>query len=372
MSGSEVFVLVAVGVWTIVFVQGWRGIARTPLPYPQPEYKGEVCAYMPARDEAGIIQASVQAMLSNPQVTSLVVVDDRSTDGTAERLAELRHSQPKLQTLMGVEPAQGLCGKPAALSRAYELRKPTTSWLLFVDADVVLEPGAVGALLREAEDHRADLVTLIPQVTLGTTLERIVMPSVGALILAHHPPVKVNDPDNSKAFANGQVILIRKETYEMIGGHGAVIKDVLEDVALARKAKAAGARLRMVDGRFLASTRMYESVSELAEGWIKNLFLLMDARWSTALVWAGISLVFGSMAWLCLLVDHGRVGVLGWSAIVVMQGTLRFEGGADPRYAIAAPLGALGASGLLLTSAFKHTWGGGVRWKGRSYRRTDR
>lgn len=322
---------------------------------------------MPARDEAQIIEASVQAALSNPQVRSLVVVDDRSTDETGERLHEIGNRQVRLRTVAGVEPPTGHCGKPAALVYAYASVPPTTPWLLFVDADVVLEPGAVGALLQAAEAHKADLVTLIPRVTLGSIFERILMPPVGALILAHHPPKKVNDPDNPKAFANGQVILIRKTTYEAVGAHGAVVSDVLEDVALARLVKATGAKLWMVDGRHLASTRMYESVSELTEGWIKNLFLLMDARWSTAILWAGVSLVFGSMAWICLLIDQGPAGLLAWAAILVMQGTLRFKGGANPLYAIAAPLGALGASGLLLTSAFRHTFGAGVRWKGRTY-----
>lgn len=367
MTAAGAFALVAIVVWTVVFILGLRGMAQTPVPQPQPEHPGQVSAYVPARDEANVIEGCVQGALSQPQVQSLVVIDDRSSDGTDVVLGALQEKQPTLRVLQGVEPAPGHCGKPAALVRALAEAPPQNPWLLFLDADVVLNPGAVGALLAEAEHHEADLVTLIPRVTLGSTLERLVMPAVGALILAHHPPAKVNDPHNPKAFANGQVILIRRAVYERVGGHSAVVQEVLEDVMLARRVKAAGGRLRLVDGRHLAVTRMYEHGAELMEGWTKNLFLLMDARLSTTLGWAGLSLGLGALGWAALLVDRGALGLLAFGLITSMQGILRYRGGANPLYALIAPIGNGLATGLLLNSAYRHRSGLGVRWKGRAY-----
>ena len=366
MSPTAVFAVVALALWGLLFTKSLRGIARTPVPAPRPEVPGSVQAYLPARDEVGVIEASVRAALAQPQVARLVAVDDGSTDGTSELLARLAAEQPRLQVLRGAGPGPGECGKPAALVAAQAAFPTEAQWLLFLDADVVLSPGAVGALLEAGAD--ADLVTVIPTVTLGTFAERVVMPAVGALILAHHPPARVNDPADPKAFANGQVILVRRAIYEAAGGHAAVRREVLEDVALARRIKAAGGRLWVVDGRHLARTRMYERWSELVEGWTKNLYLLMDARLGTACAWAAASVVLGGLGLTAVRVDRGWAGLGAYLGILAMQAVLRWRGGAQPAYAVFAPAGAVVAAGLVLMSAARHRGGAGVAWKGRRYR----
>jgi len=367
VTAAGVFALAALALWALLFLRGLQGIRRTPVLAPAPDVEGEVTAYVPARDEVEVIERAVQGALSQAQVARLVVIDDRSSDGTGEALARLAEGEARLVVLSGRGPGEGECGKPAALVQAYEAAPPQTEWLLFLDADVVLGEGAIGALLSHAGRSGADLVTVIPTVTLGTFMERLVMPAIGALVLAHHPPARVADPDDPKAFANGQVILLRRARYERLGGHRRVLSDVLEDVALARHVKAAGGRLSVVDGRRIARTRMYASWSELSEGWIKNLFLLMDAKVSVALGWALASVIFGSLGWVVIAVERGWVGLVCGAAIITMQGTLRKLGGASPGYALLAPVGALVASGLLLVSAARHRSGRGVAWKGRRY-----
>jgi chlorobactene glucosyltransferase len=367
VTPAAIFAVAALALWGLLFLKSLAGIARTPVPHPRPEQPGAVDAYLPARDEAEIVEASVQAILQQPQVRRLVAVDDGSTDDTGAILARVAAAQGRLQVLQGAGPGPGECGKPAALVAAQAALPAAAEWLLFVDADVVLAPGAAGALLAEAEATGAALVTVIPTVTLGTWLERVVMPAVGALILAHHPPARVNDPEDPKAFANGQVILIRKAAYTAAGGHAAVLREVLEDVALARRVKATGGRLRVVDGRHLARTRMYASAAELFEGWTKNLFLLMDAHLPTALGWALASVLLGSLGLVALLVERGALGLAAYLGILAMQATLRYRGGAQPAYAVFAPLGAVLAAGLVLRSAARHRLGRGVSWKGRRY-----
>ena len=113
------------------------------------------------------------------------------------------------------------------------------------------------------------------------------------MIVAQYPPAQVADPSSRIAFANGQVILVRRALYDRIGGHRAVVHEVLEDVRLAELAKAAGGRLSVVDGRAIAATRMYDGWRELREGWTKNLFLLMGSRASRTIAWAIVSVVLG-------------------------------------------------------------------------------
>ncbi len=323
---------------------------------PSQQPGAEVTAFMPARDEAGVIEASVRSVLGQPEVARLVVVDDRSTDGTSERLALLAREEPRLEVLEGRGPGEGECGKPAALAAAYRQASPSSEWLLFVDADVELSEGALGGLLPLAADR--DLVSAIPQVELRTLVEQAVMPSVGALVLAARGP----------AFANGQLILIRRSTYDAVGGHQAVIREVLEDVRLAQRVHEANGRLLLVDGRKIARTRMYETWAELAEGWIKNLYPLLGDRRIAVARWVALTMVLGWIGPAVAIWAGWPYGVAAYGLIFLMQATLRSMGGARWIGAILAPAGALGASYLALASMARHRSGAGVEWKGRRYR----
>jgi glycosyltransferase involved in cell wall biosynthesis len=307
-----------------------------------------VVAFMPARNEESVIEASVKSVL--PQVERLIVIDDASTDATGAKLRAL--VDPRLQVIVGQGPGAGECGKPAALAKAVERVQPQSEWLLFVDADVVLEPGAVGALLELGKEQ--DLVSVVPQVHLHTFAEHAVMPTVGSVVLASH---------RDRPFANGQVILIRRKLYEAAGGHRAVIDQVLEDVRLAERVASIGGRLLLADGRRIASTRMYESWSELSEGWIKNLHLLLGrSTWK----WVFYTVVLGWSGPVVGLWAGWPHGVIAYLGIFAVQAALRSLGGAPWIGALLAPLGATGAAYLMLASRFRHASGKGVAWKGRS------
>jgi glycosyltransferase involved in cell wall biosynthesis len=310
---------------------------------------------MPARNEANVIEASVKSVLAQPEVKRLVVIDDGSTDGTGDVLRAI--SDPRLEAMEGQGPGEGECGKPAALAAAYERARPESEWLLFVDADVVLANGAAGALLDLSEGH--DLVSVIPEVSLGSFAEHAVMPSVGSVVLARN---------RGRPFANGQVILIRRSAYEQAGGHRSVVREVLEDVRLAERVHAAGGRLLLADGRRIARTRMYESWRELQEGWTKNLFLLLGASRRETAKWIAVTLLLGWIGPVCAIWAGWPYGLAAYLGIFVMQAVLRSAGGAPWIGAVLAPLGALGASVLMLASMRRFRTGAGVEWKGRVIR----
>ena len=81
----------------------------------------------------------------------------------------------------------------------------------------------------------------------------------------------VNDPRSPAAAANGQYLLIRRDAYEAVGGHAAVRGEVLEDIALARRAKDAGVRLHFAPDDGMVRVRMYANFRAMWEGWTKNL-----------------------------------------------------------------------------------------------------
>jgi hypothetical protein len=368
---KEAFALAVLGAWAALFVKSWLGIRRTPVVEPRPTTPpAQVTAFVPARDEAGVIGRSTAALLAEARAGALArvaVIDDASSDATPQILRQLAEGAPELQLLTGHGPRPGECGKPAALRDAVHADRPSTAWLMFVDADVVLAPGAVGGLLATAEAQQADLVTIFPEVELGTALERVVMPAVGALIAARYPPARIADPGSRRAFANGQLILVRRALYEAAGGHAAVVAEILEDTRLAERVKAAGGRICVADGRAIARTRMYESWPELVEGWSKNLYLLMDRSPALTFGWAAASLAIGWAGILALVLAPFPLGLIAWAGVAGMQASLRAAGGAAPGWALLAPLGSLALAYLLVRSMLLHRRRSGIRWKGRAY-----
>src|SRR5262249_42537063 len=107
-------------------------------------------------------------------------------------------------------------------------------WLLFVDSDVILQPNALPATLALAEGRKLDLVSLLPRVESGGFWEGLLVPLAGMAINALYATALTNSDHRKSAFANGQFLLIRRSTYETIGGHERVRDQFTEDVELAR------------------------------------------------------------------------------------------------------------------------------------------
>ena len=146
-----------------------------------------------------------------------------------------------------------------------------------------MRSGSLARALAEARAQQAEMLSYSPEQVVGTFWERAVMPVVFAELAAQYPPEKVRDQNSGVVAANGQYILVRRETYEAVGGHAAVADKILEDVALARVFRAAGFRVYFRYGADAVRTRMYRSWSELRDGWTKNLALLFPRPMGRAL-----------------------------------------------------------------------------------------
>lgn len=300
------------------------------------------------------------------------MVDDESSDCTPEILARLVNEIPHLKVLRSAGLPAGWIGKNHALWMGAQVA--TGDWLLFIDADTVLLAGAARRALEDALAFGAALVSYSPEQLANTFFERALIPFIYCRLARKFRFDDVNDASRPDAAANGQFLLIRRDAYFQTGGHSAVASEVLEDVALASRAKRAGLILHFAPGNGIARTRMYRGFRDLWQGWTKNLHALLggiaagDAREAlVAFPWLFIALL---IAGVCI---RGRAGVLLLIAAAVALGLGHFWYARElranrysARFIIYYGLAAFLYAGLIFGSAWKY-WRGKVSWKGREY-----
>ncbi|MGC5051886.1 glycosyltransferase [Micromonospora sp. DT48] len=266
--------LLGVSVLTLHTVVNAGRWLRRPTDRPT-EVTETVAVLLPLRDEADRVTPCLRALLAQRAVPGLrvMVLDDGSTDGTADVVRAIVADDPRVTLLTGVTPPPGWLGKPhACWQLATRVEEPVTA-LVFVDADVVLDPYAVAAAVTELRAAGATLLSPYPRIVVRSAADRLVQPLLQWLWLTFLPlRAMERSPRPSLAAAGGQFLVVDRDGYLRAGGHAAVADRVLEDIELARAVKRAGGRIALADGSRLASCRMYEDWPQLRDGYTKSLW----------------------------------------------------------------------------------------------------
>ena len=232
-----------------------------------------VTAIVPARNEEAVIAASIETLSRQPEIAQILVVNDQSSDATAELVRNLVKEIPDLRLLETGGLPDGWVGKNYALWVG--VQQATSPWLLFTDADAAHAPNSVARGLQIARERQAALVSFSPEQITRSWYEKALIPFVYLRLAKKFSFDQVNNPALPIAAANGQFLLIRRDVYDAIGGHRGVAGEVLEDLVMAMRVKRAGHRIWFGSGKGLVRTRMYSSFRTMWEGWKKNLYRLM-------------------------------------------------------------------------------------------------
>ncbi len=354
-------------------------------PSPPPANAPLISFCVPARNEERNIGRCAKGLLAQDYPNfEVIVLDDRSTDATAEILRQLAAQDARLKMISGSDLPTGWAGKPHALYQASAAARG--EWLCFVDADTFLSPTTLSSCYVKAIETRADMFTIMTFQILGSFWEKTVMPLVMTALSVGFSPRKVNDPNRKDAIANGQFILIRRSVYDAIGGHESVKDNIVEDKAISEQVKWNGHRLIVADGYSVARTRMYTSLPEMWEGWTKNIYLGLSDQ--AGLLWLGVFGAFVALLAALFLPIWPLLGMLwyinsgGWMAaaviteaallwiyLILVRAQVARKMEISPWYALTTPLGAAVFAAMMITSAFRVLTGKGVTWKGRSYAR---
>jgi glycosyltransferase involved in cell wall biosynthesis len=232
-----------------------------------------VTAVVPARNEEAVIGTCVESLARQPEIVQILVVNDQSSDATADVVRGCMKLIPQLRLLETNNLPDGWVGKNHALWVG--LQQATSPWLLFTDADASHAANSVARALEIAHKQQAALVSFSPEQISRNWYEKALIPFIYLRLAKKFAYDQVNDPKSPIAAANGQFLLIRRDVYDAIDGHRGVAGEVLEDVAIALRVKRAGHGIWFGSGDGLVRTRMYTSFSAMWEGWKKNLYRLM-------------------------------------------------------------------------------------------------
>ncbi len=346
-----IVLLIAVSLLTIHTVVNAAGLHRPPS---RNGGNPSVAVLLPVRDEAHRVTPCLESLLALDGKPRIIVLDDGSTDGTRSLV-----ERTGLTVLSGGPLPEGWLGKPHACQQLADAAGDAEI-LVFIDADVVLRPDAVGRAVALLEATHVDLLSPYPQIEANGLGERLVQPLLQWSWLTFLPLRAMERLRNpSLAAAGGQFLVVRAAAYRRAGGHAAVRGAVLEDIALARAIKRSGGRIALADGSKLATCRMYTSWRELVEGYSKSLWASFGSPVIAALVTVGllglyvVPLLVGQ--WLGLAAY--LVAVLGRVA------SARATGGRALPDAFAHPVSIVLFAWLLVRSYRRRRT---TRWKGRA------
>lgn len=369
-----VVAFVALLVW--VYLYAWHGRFWHSMPELMPAVAADAPAVdivVPARDEGGTIGAAIASLLAQeyPGAFRVILVDDRSTDGTAEIARAAARNDPRFVLVDGAKKPSGWSGKLWALEQG--VAQSTAPVLLFADADITHDPRHLATLMARLErperGARLDMVSEMVRLNCDSGAERALIPAFVYFFQMLYPFARVNDPLSGTAAAAGGTVLIRREALERAGGIAAMRGALIDDVTLARRIKRGGAIFLGHSG-LARSIRPYPRYADIRAMIARTAFTQL--RYSAALLaltLAGLALVWLAPP-LALIFGHGATrlfGLAAWAiAVRTYQPTLARYG--LPWYRGAAlPLIALVYMEATLASAWRYWRGTGAAWKNRAY-----
>jgi chlorobactene glucosyltransferase len=339
-----------------------------------------VSIIIPARNEAENITTCLRTILKTRYPHwEVIVVDDSSVDGTAEVVRAIDDASGGRVTLVeGAPLPDDWMGKSWACWQGYKVAKGDV--LLFTDADTRHNSRLLGHAVAGMKKENADLLTVLPRQIMEGFWERIILPHVFvAIMLRFHDVTRIGKARRPRdVIANGQFLLFPRASYEAIGGHATVRRNVVEDLRLAQIMVEKKRHVFAAHAENLMQTRMYRSLRGIIEGWSKNLalgarqaapkWLGTIAPWMLGIIEILFWVVPATVFTLSFFMTVSPF-LKGWSltATVVslffwMATHLRFR--IPMLHATLYPLGALITGFMCFRSAMR---GERVAWKGRNY-----
>lgn len=364
--------LATLAVWSVGAVR--LGLGNLSILYlrdlpPAGEDAPPVSVVIAARDEARHVEAALASVLGQRYPSlEVVVVDDRSSDGTTEILRRMERETARLRVIRVDELPPGWLGKNHALVRGAEAA--SGEWLLFSDADVVMDPRTVSRAVGFAEREGIDHLAVAPELAMPTPLLDLFAGSFVVFFSQYAEPWKARDPRSRRHVGVGAFNLVRASVYRAVGGHRPIAMRPDEDVKLGKLIKRAGFRQEVLFGRGQLSVEWYASLGEVVRGLEKNAFAGLEYSVPAVVASSLALLLLNVWPFLAVLLTDGATRLLNAATAAVMMALYLAStraSGADPRGAPFFPLATLLFVFIVVRSMVLALRRGGIRWRGTHY-----
>ncbi|MDZ8226196.1 glycosyltransferase [Nostoc sp. ChiVER01] len=384
--------------------QFWRTDQQLEVTETQLESLPVVCAVVPARNEAELLPTTLRSLLLQdyPGSFNVFLVDDRSTDQTANFAEGVAHAVGKPQQLhiiSGDSLPPGWSGKLWAIEQGINsASKFAPDYFLLTDADIEHDPSNLRRLVAKAVQEDLDLVSVMVRLRCESFWEKLLIPAFVFFFQKLYPFRWVNNPNNPTAAAAGGSILIAREALERIGGIQVIRQALIDDCALAQAVKKSGGQgdketrgINNAPCPIPSQGRIWLGLSTLTRSLrpYNSLVTIWDMVARTAYTQLNYSplLLLGTLVGMPLIylvapvcVILGAVwgnwaialtGLLGWLLMsLAYYPTIRFYK-CSPWLAFSLPAIAFLYTLMTLDSALRHWQGRGGAWKGRVYPNPD-
>ncbi|MDE1162188.1 MAG: glycosyltransferase [Acidobacteriaceae bacterium] len=352
----------------------WSSTPTLPAPQALKQYP-RVAVVVPARDEAENIAQSLASLLAQNYEGQLdvILVDDNSSDGTAEIASALDNRQ-RLTILSGKPLEAGWSGKLWAVHQGLSLpAAQSADYILLTDADIEHQPTHVAALVQQAEAQRLDLVSEMVRLHCDTDAEHALIPAFLFFFQMLYPFAWTADPKRRTAGAAGGTMLVKRSAFERIDGVQRIRHNLIDDCALAHEIKSTGGRIWLGHAELASSLRVYADWREVWDMVARTAYVqLRHSPLALLGCVAGMALLYIAPPVLTLFA-HGAshwLGIVTWIVMAaVFQPTLR-RYRRSPLWGVALPAIALFYIGATVASAVRHHLGRGGGWKNRTYSST--
>ncbi|QFY44772.1 glycosyltransferase [Candidatus Methylospira mobilis] len=369
-TSALIIVTLAAFSWMVVLLLPWRPWFNTEALEPSKIADGfdlsELTVVIPARNEADVITETLQGLAAQGTGLRVLVVDDNSTDATAETVRTTGGISAEL--ISGQPLPDGWSGKLWALDQG--VRRVDTRYILLLDADILLKPGMLTGMVKKMRAHQLHFLSIMATLRMHTLWEKLLMPAFIYFFKLMYPFRLANSPSRHFSAAAGGCILLETRLLKEIDGFTSLRDRLIDDCSLAHKIKQAGYRTWIGQSHSVISLRGYDTLSPIWEMVARTAYtqLHYSILW---LAFCTLSLVLVFWVPLAGLAStNSTIFTLALYAWLGMTGsylpTLRYYR-QHPLWALTLPMIAGLYMAMTWTSAIRYWRGERSRWKNRSY-----
>lgn len=369
--------IVTLSIWAYLFIAHggfWRVDASLPWRAQALSAPVSVVAVVPARNEADVLAECITSLLSQSIPIRVVLVDDNSTDGTAEvarAAARASKQTDQLTVLSGAPLPSGWSGKLWAVHQGVlKAKEFAPDYLLLTDADIRHSHDNVAMLATMAEHGNFDLVSFMVRLHCQTFAEKALIPAFVFFFFMLYPPKWIRDPGNKIAGAAGGCMFIRREALEKAGGIEAIRGEIIDDCALARRVRNSGGKVWLGVAPKTESIRPYGTFRDIGSMISRSAFNQLHHS-VLLLILSVVGLIVAFLLPPVLIFTAHHHPEAAWGGLISFAlmaicfiptvGFYRL----NRLWSLALPLISIFYIGATLHSAIQYWTGKGGQWKGR-------